>query len=1555
MESELLEAAQLLANPVQVVDWLEVQTPGSQKRYAHSLFEHLLSEAAQPKSVSGQACVRLCGLVEQSSKSSSGELQKWAFSNEVTVSLFHFFIEWNESDHHRSMKLVLNLIERFIRTNPDRTVAKETNRCLLESIISIITGLSAKPVAKSAIKTLDHFLTRGVVTLEDIRSNYLALHQRWAQADETEVWRNFTISLFHWMRLHFVCPTAGRFVVSLYRCWRKGDEPGRPTRPSLEQWYQWLLQFLAEEPQLLESIKHYIFLPLFKADRAEGLLLLRKVNGNQIGTTAESLDMDMDVASLLQLAALEIGKKVGLVEEPAVSRELSQETESITIYEERLDAVLAHPSHEVRALALSLLVTSPSTTRPFSVATLELLRRHLSIFFADADPKFRVEVSGYVRDMFKRVRGAIHVLKRSIPRARAKAQKAGTEDKLGSTAATQPMVYRSNLIALPVSQLTDCLRYHSEFLKWYIGFLCSELTPTASYQRHITALKALTTITRLESEASKPWETDEDQQLFFDLFDEKWARALSDLLMDPFEDVRDTCAAALTRLYADERYRQLALSGDEGSQGTAEALRELSRRANAIARKTSRADHADGASRISQLLYRFLDSGADRVAFLSEMTGELNRRIVLAETDLGRAVVEAPLHSHFASLNHIWQVTSAIEMSDSEISDVQALQSSLVSCCERAWDAVRDILCDDSPEGHLPPELEESDDLDTKGLLSFSFRAIHESSNLMRTMISSIRGQSQVKCINIGEQVLEKIGNLTFTQLEKLRHRGAFTTVAMTFATCCQQTKHLDRGASLLDSWYRGTMKAIFTQRSTTRRSAGIPSLMTGILSANASIHSFEQVIDELMTIASTQVRQSETDGSNLPQVHAYNCLKDVFKNSMLMSMGNKSDAYIPQCLELAASGLRSEVWAIRNCGLIFLRSLIDRLFGSQESRAMIEAGWDGKANRIPYYRYPNLPVVLRNLLKSGHAMLNQQATTASAAESVFPALDIIRRAGPPELLRDKIQVDICIYLSSPVWHVRELAARTLTSCLLHDQWLHAIRELIADLDLSYGGNQQNRAHGVLLTLKFVIERLDEVASDRLAADLPELIRFLAGSAISTKYPTCPDISAAYLEVVNLIWSLERKSSQVISACLVTMPTSTRTNTGSALLRKQVIIHGVYLSSTEQDPVGYLRTLLLDRNVGVDTLVSALETLPRLWDLPSTSEDTLSQLCNLYLDLCLRTVFPEALTVAVQNMAQVMDELLGRNIVGKLSSKSLIGVWTALPARPISPALFNAIIRASGCIMAVVRESQGDVVDLASWGRMMADASQDDRTFDSRFAAVSSLLSYFTFTGGSSTTEEHLPALCALYDSLNDDDDEIREVGCAAVKGITGESLVPMEAANRLLGWLMRHFHTSSVFASEVIGRMVGHAGQGTHASGLDFTAWTSAEDELTRSMESDDSLFVVEEQNLFVDEVRETMRWASVFERLPWDAADARLASLDCWITKGIIHLGKLSERDDGPLGWASNPELFAICTRLIRGSEVMSKQHASGGLRQAVADTQKALKRHKTHVSKLLTGAWE
>lgn len=179
-------------------------------------------------------------------------------------------------------------------------------------------------------------------------------------------------------------------------------------------------------------------------------------------------------------------------------------------------------------------------------------------------------------------------------------------------------------------------------------------------------------------------------------------------------------------------------------------------------------------------------------------------------------------------------------------------------------------------------------------------------------------------------EVFKKTGYLTFEQLAQLRHRGAFSTVSYTFTNCCQLTQNLktvypnaDEEADLLRDWYKvsnqvllskewllicllkGAVECIMTQASTTRRSAGIPSLIAAVLSANASSPSFDEVYGNLEQIGKKPVTQAETDGSNLPQVHALNCLREIFRSSLL---SKRAEGYLARTLHLASTSLKSEV-----------------------------------------------------------------------------------------------------------------------------------------------------------------------------------------------------------------------------------------------------------------------------------------------------------------------------------------------------------------------------------------------------------------------------------------------------------------------------------------------------------------------------------------------------------------------------------------------------------------------------------------------------------------------
>ena len=90
---------------------------------------------------------------------------------------------------------------------------------------------------------------------------------------------------------------------------------------------------------------------------------------------------------------------------------------------------------------------------------------------------------------------------------------------------------------------------------------------------------------------------------------------------------------------------------------------------------------------------------------------------------------------------------------------------------------------------------------------------------------------------------------------------------------------------------------------SLTRRSAGIPAIIIGVLGAYPVDEVFNDVIVDLQTMANAPVG---ADLGSLPQVHALNCLKDVFTDARF---GPSTEIHIAHTLDIAASCLESHMY----------------------------------------------------------------------------------------------------------------------------------------------------------------------------------------------------------------------------------------------------------------------------------------------------------------------------------------------------------------------------------------------------------------------------------------------------------------------------------------------------------------------------------------------------------------------------------------------------------------------------------------------------------------------
>lgn len=273
------------------------------------------------------------------------------------------------------------------------------------------------------------------------------------------------------------------------------------------------------------------------------------------------------------------------------------------------------------------------------------MRTHLPAFHADYDAKLRNEVLGLTKSLIRRVKNVITVSQRSL--ASSASRDAQTlPEREGHLAPKRKFGPEAAL--KDETEAKEILDSHEAFLTWYIAFLKSELIPTASYQRHITALRATLLTLKIGKHAGATGD-------YFDLeiaqvisSDYSWIRLLLDLLLDPFDDVRESSSMLLS-LFPQEIVNS-PTKVPHYSATLLHILHEFCPRAQSLADRTGRADHGDGAARSRGLLCGWLHEKGRQISLVSSILDSLETKISKAENDLGHAVIENPVHPDFAAL-----------------------------------------------------------------------------------------------------------------------------------------------------------------------------------------------------------------------------------------------------------------------------------------------------------------------------------------------------------------------------------------------------------------------------------------------------------------------------------------------------------------------------------------------------------------------------------------------------------------------------------------------------------------------------------------------------------------------------------------------------------------------------------------------------------------------------------------------------------------------------------------------------------------------------------------
>ena len=323
---------------------------------------------------------------------------------------------------------------------------------------------------------------------------------------------------------------------------------------------------------------------------------------------------------------------------------------------------------------------SRSSIEPLSKEILDALRQTLPHFHAEVNAKARNEFLNQMKRFCTRLRDSVSSLKRAksvqIQNGNKNRSHESSIQRFGDKSVT----------------ITSLMGQQILFLNWYADFLTSELRPTSSYQRHITALKMLHFLLRLYGDEGvmrlpgMSTNGTSTEVLQPKIPTSKFLQFVLDLMMDPFDDVRHG-AAAILELMLPPVLLAPSFGNGESSLITGHIIDDEVNpklysnglvntlcRAEALMRDTGRADHADGVGRLYGLLYKTCQNLAkpnlwynSRLSILEHILEHLEHDIRVARNNMRKAVGEYPLHGYLIALRYVCPLARQRDVTENNI------------------------------------------------------------------------------------------------------------------------------------------------------------------------------------------------------------------------------------------------------------------------------------------------------------------------------------------------------------------------------------------------------------------------------------------------------------------------------------------------------------------------------------------------------------------------------------------------------------------------------------------------------------------------------------------------------------------------------------------------------------------------------------------------------------------------------------------------------------------------------------------------------------------------
>ncbi|KAF3936127.1 hypothetical protein ABW19_dt0200342 [Dactylella cylindrospora] len=1384
--------------------------------------------------------------------------------------------------------------------------------------------------------------------------------------------------VFKSMDNRMLAPSIGRLVSALLRRLQSDLARGTPKVTNLKKY--WLGYFgealgtalLSTDEQVALNTELYVIPGVFHDDK-DGFSLFIQHLLERIG---ESRDCHALTAIV---GCLKTGKESGWLTEVQVDEYIN----ALGGYSD----LLTSQSGFLRALTLRLMILSSSMALAFPSWYISLFKAHLDDFFAESDAQIRNEVYSGLRALLERIVASSYAVNKRLQSLESRSKIAGAD------------------VSPEKGTLSGQLASQKAFTSWFLNeLLPAQLRPNSSYQRVILALRVysfwLPQIDRdpvnssgsntngLSSDVKLSRKRQVEKEHVILPFDPEvqysnLLRLLVERIIDPYDDIRALASALVKQLRQSENV----------------PWAYILQRTQKLIEDSGRPGQEDGFSHILEVLHHLsLRDPSIGNEVWAMYSGESARQATIV--DLAFLLLDRDRHVACKSQsNHPSPIDNSVlgalaiiyKRKDAstllEISDSQHKKSIdiVLEICQSIWAREREILCNESPEGRgiaLSGAIsgedseDEEDQLSSQGFLSYSWRVVSEASSLLGTVAKyALKAYDSMED---SDRFFESSGELLIEQLTSIRHRGSLSAIFPALTAICFQclTSSSTIAQNLPHIWLERLLNVISTSgKSITRRSAGLPMALGAILISeiqtkrNLSIFlktAFESLQNTVRT--SPVVETPSNDLLELPQVHALNCMRFLFMDSQLSGV---VDPYAADSLSIAFGCFKSNIWAIRNCGIMLYTAIVNRVFPKDGSTQTL------RSDKF-FQRYSGLDKVFLETLSSGFNNLNDHRLI----ESVYPALDIISRLtfvetdSPADTSITEEFNDLVIrYIGCKIWKIREAAAKSILAFTPSLEHALGLLRYFLEWNFARGPRDNNAIHGGLCAAREIYEQRLMEANAGFQQKARALVSDVTELYLEPNNKVSPANQALFIQLSSIVFANypETLNDEVLRFCeriLSESKGSPPKTFAHSLLHKEIA--KVMALVSPETACGYLS--FDDPDYGV-SLSDALTKLGKninlhkaMGELRAGSMSDSGDTFEGELWEQARDTTPFNLLQNILNYHEWEQYRVAATNILLLSSHfeafNPAGLTLLVTEGPTEPLRESSLVLLGRNLHPVSNDELfgpelGELIQV--WMEQLFKSVQDEQPYSTRVAALKSVEAAHVMiahgvssTTGQPSSDDLLPVFIVLHKLLNDDEDDIR-IQAAALAGLYLSSdasdivsTTSLQAERKLFKYLASMNAWTSPKIQEILLQDI---------LGVQLQNVKDIKEQLITANTPNTLLFKIEKQNLYRDELRCMQYYLDLlFRATKGQISTVCLDHLTTYITIGMetlweiaqeyqatpaanggvsLNAGKLSAAD-GIMGWTTaTEEIFVWGMRIANAFRLLMRWDPERAKRGGVKGT--------------------